>query len=74
MKSGAWAFGLLAVLTIVNAHGNKSRNADSPSFGPQIGAKAPAFAVRDQVGHEQTNQTLKGTNGTVLLFFRSADW
>jgi hypothetical protein len=79
MKSGAWTLCILtlcilAVLTNMNAQENMSKSADSPSVGPQIGAKAPAFAARDQFGHEQTNETLKGANGTVLLFFRSADW
>jgi peroxiredoxin len=58
----------------MNEPENISRGADSPSVGLLIGAKAPAFAARDQFGHEQTNETLKGANGTVLLFFRSADW
>ncbi|MGH9742902.1 MAG: hypothetical protein ACRD51_11180 [Candidatus Acidiferrum sp.] len=38
------------------------------------GQKAPEFHAIDQFGHEQSNQTLKGSAGTVLLFFRSADW
>jgi hypothetical protein len=59
----------------MNAHQNATgKNVGSPSIGPQVGAKAPAFAAHDQFGHEQTNETLRGTNGTVLLFFRSADW
>jgi len=45
-----------------------------PSFGLPTGQKAPAFVARDQFGHEQTNDSLKGPNGTILLFFRSADW
>ena len=44
------------------------------SIGLAVGQKAPAFSVRDQFGREQTLETLKGANGTVLLFFRSADW
>jgi hypothetical protein len=44
------------------------------SIGLAVGQKAPAFSVRDQSGRLQTLDTLKGTNGTVLLFFRSADW
>jgi hypothetical protein len=43
-------------------------------IGLAIGQKAPAFSVRDQFGRVQTLDSLKGTNGTVLLFFRSADW
>jgi hypothetical protein len=44
------------------------------SIGLSVGQKAPAFSVHDQFGRIQTLDTLKGTNGTVLLFFRSADW
>ena len=44
------------------------------SIGLAVGDKAPAFSLRDQSGRPQTLDTLKGTNGTVLLFFRSADW
>jgi hypothetical protein len=35
---------------------------------------APAFRALDQFGKEQSEKTVGGTNGTVLLFFRSADW
>src|SRR5260370_41712485 len=44
------------------------------SIGLSDGKKAPAFSVHDQFGRVQTLETLKGVNGTVLLFFRSADW
>ncbi len=44
------------------------------SIGLAAGQKAPAFSVHDQFGRVQTLDSLKGTNGTVLLFFRSADW
>ena len=46
----------------------------SMSIGLAVGQKAPAFSVRDQFGRVQTLDTLKGKNGTLLLFFRSADW
>jgi hypothetical protein len=44
------------------------------SIGLAVGDKAPAFSLRDQFGKAQTLESLKGANGTVLLFFRSADW
>ncbi|MFY9527387.1 MAG: hypothetical protein WBC04_11750 [Candidatus Acidiferrales bacterium] len=44
------------------------------SIGLAVGQKAPAFSTSDQLGRVQTLDTLKGTKGTVLLFFRSADW
>jgi hypothetical protein len=46
----------------------------APVIGLEVAQAAPAFVLRDQFGHEQSNETLRGTNGTVLLFFRSADW
>lgn len=47
---------------------------ESISIGLSVGQKAPAFSLRDQFGNIQTLDSLKGSNGTVLLFFRSADW
>jgi hypothetical protein len=44
------------------------------SMGLPVGHKAPAFSARDQFGRLQTLETLQGSHGTVLLFFRSADW
>jgi len=44
------------------------------SIGLATGQQAPAFSARDQFGRLETLDTLKGANGTVLLFFRSADW
>jgi len=44
------------------------------SIGLAVGQKAPDFSARDQFGKLQTLETLKGPKGTVLLFFRSADW
>ena len=44
------------------------------SVGLAVGQKAPTFSLPDQFGNLQTLDSLKGKNGTVLLFFRSADW
>ena len=44
------------------------------SIGLAVGQKAPNFSLRDEFGRVQTLESLKGPNGTVLLFFRSADW
>ena len=46
----------------------------NPKIGLSVGDTAPRFKARDQFGNEQTNETLKRKNGTVILFFRSADW
>ena len=44
------------------------------AFGLDVGQKAPAFSAHDQFGREENLGALKGPKGTVLLFFRSADW
>jgi hypothetical protein len=44
------------------------------AIGLEVGQKAPDFSLHDEFGKVQTLETLKGTSGTVLLFFRSADW
>lgn len=44
------------------------------AIGLNVGQKAPAFAARDQFGREQNLSSLRGPKGTILLFFRSADW
>ena len=67
-----FSIGLLAF-----ASGQQSRPTSdgvAPPIGLEIEQRAPAFALADQFGHQQSNETLKGSKGTVLLFFRSADW
>ncbi|HKE33084.1 MAG TPA: hypothetical protein VKD65_15240, partial [Candidatus Angelobacter sp.] len=41
--------------------------------GLEMGQQAPSFALSDQFGRYQSNDTLKGSNETVLLCVRSAD-
>jgi hypothetical protein len=47
---------------------------DTARLGPQIGSPAPPFSGTDQVGRIQTLETSRGPKGTMLVFFRSADW
>lgn len=66
---------LLASLAFAGwGRSQSNRPAVSAPIGLEIGQKAPALAATDQFGHQQSNETLKGSNGTILLFFRSADW
>ena len=46
----------------------------SPLTGSNVGQKIPSFTARDQFGRLISSDQLKGAKGTVLLFFRSADW
>jgi hypothetical protein len=62
-------------LVLVDGQEKPSTDGSDTHFsGLEVGQKAPGFMVQDQFGHQQSNETLKGANGTVLLFFRSADW
>lgn len=44
------------------------------NLGPQIGEQVPNFQLPDQFGQMQNLDSIKGPNGTMLLFHRSADW
>lgn len=65
---------VVTVRGILNGDTIQSASIELMSIGLAVGQKAPSFSLRDQFGRVQTLDTLKGTNGTVLLFFRSADW
>jgi len=40
-----------------------------PSIGLEVGQPAPSFALSDQFGHQQSNETLKGSKALCFLFF-----
>jgi len=42
--------------------------------GIKAGQKIPPFRLVDQNGTPRDFNSVKGSKGTVLLFFRSADW
>ena len=74
MKFGVAILLSFGFLVFANRQENlSSKETVSVTIGLQVGQKAPAFAARDQFGHDQSNETLTGSSGTVLLFFRSAD-
>jgi hypothetical protein len=74
--------GMVILLLIIVSYVAKSYGRSSPwqadktiqQVGIAEGQIAPSFKATDQFGHEQTSQTVAGKDGTVLLFFRSADW
>jgi hypothetical protein len=47
---------------------------DTSKLGPQVGAVVPPVAGVDQFGKPHTLESSYGPNGTMLVFFRSADW
>lgn len=58
----------------ISGHAQSPKLTKGPAIGTETGKKVPSFRLKDQFGREQSNDTLGGANGTVLLFFRSADW
>ena len=75
MKPGVAILLLFGFLAFGNAQEkSESKQAVPASVGLPVGSNAPAFMFLDQFDHPQSNETLRGANGTVLLFFRSADW
>jgi hypothetical protein len=47
---------------------------DTSAIGPQVGQQIPEFAGTDQFGRPHTLSSSGGVKGTMLVFFRSADW
>jgi hypothetical protein len=43
-------------------------------LGPQVGQRVPDFNLRDQTGRMRNLQSIMGSRGAMLVFFRSADW
>ena len=76
MKFAGAIVSFLGIAMFASAQLPRSHDGTSPasSIGIEVRSKIPAFRLSDQKGHEKSDETLKGTNGTILLFFRSADW
>jgi len=75
MNLRSWELMILSVFLLGLGLAPQNTPVDSaPSIGINIGDKMPSFTGLDQFGHEVSSGTLRGPNGTVLLFFRSADW
>ena len=47
---------------------------DDSQTGVPVGEQIPSFAAIDQHGESRSFDDIKGPNGAVLLFHRSADW
>ncbi len=76
MKRGLEVFLLSLCLLGFGCRSGESPSAPmvSPLTGSNVGQKMPSFTARDQFGRVISSDQLKGAKGTVLLFFRSADW
>ena len=73
LKPAGWAGAALLVLCAGFAPALFAQ-IDLATLGPQVGDKAIAFSLPDQHGRLQTLASVAGPKGTMLVFFRSADW
>jgi hypothetical protein len=73
---------LLPVAMVVAAAGavgagarmEQAQTVDVATVGPQVGQRVPGFRLPDQRGRQQTLSSVAGPKGTMVVFFRSADW
>jgi peroxiredoxin len=61
----------VSVVCVGSAHAQYKADANSIL---KVGAKIPLLSGTDQFGKERDFENLKGPNGLVILFYRSADW
>ena len=60
--------GILCMLAIAVLDGQNIKT------GPAVANLVPDFSAQDQEGRRQTLKSIAGPKGTMLVFFRSADW
>ena len=72
---------VLGALVVATAIGHARGQSNTPAvkidvevLGPKVGDRLPDFSLRDQRGEVRTLKSLLGSNGAVVVFFRSADW
>jgi hypothetical protein len=62
--------GMLSAATVATA----AQQVDVSSLGPQVGERVTDFRLVDQQGRTQSIAGAAGPKGTMVVFFRSADW
>jgi len=70
---------LLALFCVCRADAGQTpqparQKVDVAKLGPQVGQRVPDFNLRDQTGRMRNLQSIMGSRGAMLVFFRSADW
>jgi len=70
--AGAFAGALIVAGSVVRTQTTMSER--GRDVGPKLGQAVPVFSLPDQRGELRSLESLRGPGGTMLLFFRSADW
>ena len=71
---GAAALTASAWLCAAAAVPVSGQHADLSTIGPRVGQEVTSFTLADQDGRQRTLESLMGSRGVMLVFFRSADW
>jgi cytochrome oxidase Cu insertion factor (SCO1/SenC/PrrC family) len=66
-----WLIGIAAFAALC---ASPQAQTDLATLGPQVGQRAVDFSLADQTGRVRTLKSTAGPKGTMLVFFRSADW
>jgi hypothetical protein len=66
-------FGLV-VIGVSGVAAEQPAAVDFSAIGPKVGSVAADFSGTDQNGVARSLKTTAGPKGTMLVFFRSADW
>jgi cytochrome oxidase Cu insertion factor (SCO1/SenC/PrrC family) len=64
----------VAVVLALAVGGRAADPAPEEKTGPKVGARAPAFALKDQNGKERTLGEFLKKGKVALVFYRSASW
>ena len=64
----------LALGAVLFAAGAFAHQVDVTTLGPQVGQKALDFSLPGHDGKIHNLASAAGPKGTMLVFFRSADW
>lgn len=65
---------VFAMCAVVSAGGASIQQVDVNTLGPQAGQKALDFSLPGHDGKTYSLASVAGSKGTMLVFFRSADW
>ena len=65
---------VFAMCAVVSAAGASFQQVDVTALGPKAGQKALDFSLPGHDGKTYSLASAAGPKGTMLVFFRSADW
>ena len=77
MVASWWSWAAVACVLMLPGGVVRTQTAISEGgrdVGPMIGQAVPLFSLPDQRGQLRSLESLRGPHGTMLVFFRSADW